>query len=391
MSIPRTVIALGIVSFFTDVSSEMIYPLLPVFLSEVLGAGALALGLIEGVAESTAAFLKVISGVWTDRISRRKPFIIAGYGLAGIVRPFIGLAQVWPAVLVLRFIDRIGKGVRTSPRDALIADVTPTAQRGTSYGFHRSMDHAGAVVGPLIATALMGLAGFQMRSVFLLAAVPAAIVMIIIFVYIREPKRADQPAEVQRGKIQPWSGLSKGYKRYLAILLLFTLGNSTDAFLLLRLSEAGVAVIGISALWALHHVVKMVTSYIFGRASDRFGYRLSIILGWLVYAAVYFGFGMVNHSTGLIIIFLAYGIYFGLTEPAEKALVSRLVPAELRGTAFGWYHGVIGLAALPASLLFGWLWRNYGTTAAFTCGAALALAAAVLLLAVPLNTDSQVS
>jgi len=386
--LPRTVIALGVVSFFTDFSSEMIYPLLPVFLSTVLGAGALALGVVEGVAESTAALLKVLSGVWTDKISRRKPFIVAGYGLAGLVRPLIGLAQAWPLVLALRFTDRIGKGLRTSPRDALIADVTNPAQRGAAYGLHRAMDHAGAVVGPLAATALMGLAGLPMRTVFLLAAVPAAVVMAVIFLSVKEHPRAAEPAEVQDKPRSTWRDLSVGYKRYLGILLLFTLGNSTDAFLLLRLSNAGVATVWIPALWAVHHAVKMLAAYLFGRVSDRLGYRRMIAVGWIVYALVYFGFAKVNSTAGLIAIFLGYGLYFGLTEPAEKALVSRLVPADLRGTAFGWYHGVIGLGALPASLLFGLVWHSFGAAAAFNLGAGLALAAAALLASLKLEVSN---
>jgi MFS family permease len=386
-SLPRTVIALGVVSFFTDFSSEMIYPLLPVFLSTVLGAGALALGVVEGVAESTAALLKVLSGVWTDKISRRKPFIVAGYGLAGLVRPLIGLAQVWPVVLALRFTDRIGKGLRTSPRDALIADVTVPAQRGAAYGLHRAMDHAGAVVGPLAATALMGLAGLPMRTVFLLAAIPAAVVMAVIFLSVKEQPRTDKPAEVQDKPRSTWRDLNAGYRRYLGILLLFTLGNSTDAFLLLRLSYAGVATVWIPTLWAVHHAVKMLAAWLFGRASDRLGYRRMIAVGWIVYALVYFGFAKVNSTAGLVAIFLAYGLYFGLTEPAEKALVSRLVPADLRGTAFGWYHGVIGLGALPASLLFGLLWRSFGAAAAFSLGAGLALTAAALLASLKLEVS----
>jgi MFS family permease len=377
--LPRTVIALGIVSFFTDFSSEMIYPLLPVFLSTVLGAGAIALGVIEGVAESTAALLKVVSGIWTDRASRRKPFILAGYGLSSVVRPLIGLARVWPVVLLFRFMDRVGKGVRTSPRDALIADVTAQEVRGTAYGFHRSMDHAGAVVGPLAAAGLLALAGVSLRHVFLLAAVPAAVVIAILFFAVREPAAQPRAAAQPLALWSQWRGLGRDFKVLLLALLVFTLGNSTDMFLLLRLSGAGVPAEWVAMLWALHHVVKMVATYWGGHLSDAWGRRRPVILGWAVYAAVYAAFATVHHTAGLVAVFLAYGVYFGLTEPAEKAWVADLVPRELRGTAFGYYHGTIGLAALPASALFGLLWYAFGASVAFLTGAALAAGACAIL------------
>jgi len=389
--LPRTVIALGVVSFFTDFSSEMIYPLLPLFLSSVLGAGAFALGLIEGVAESTASLVKIASGIWTDRVKRRKPFLVAGYGLAGAVRPLIGLAQVWPLVLLFRFADRVGKGLRSSPRDALIADVTVSEQRGAAYGLHRAMDHAGAVAGPLMAALLMSAAGFSIRTVFLCAAIPAAVVMIVLLFAVKDPPRSHEPVVSEVKTANPvkasWNDLGGGFKWYLATLLLFTLGNSTDAFLLLRLSDAGVPAVWTATLWALHHVVKMLATYYGGRFSDRIGYRRMIVWGWLVYAAVYAGFAAAGSAAGLIAVFLAYGIYFGLTEPAEKALVSRLAPASARGSAFGYYHGVIGLGALPASLLFGLIWKLWGAPVAFITGAGLALAAALLLTSIRLNEN----
>lgn len=383
MRLPRTVVALGFVSFFTDLSSEMIYPLLPVFLTSVLGAGAVALGIIEGLAESTAAFFKVASGVWTDRSRRRKPLIVEGYGLAGAARPLIGLAGSWPFVLAMRFLDRIGKGLRTSPRDALIADVTDARQTGMAYGFHRAMDHGGAVVGPLTAAGLLALEGVSMRHIFLLAAVPAAVVMVILWAWVREPDRRAAEFPPAPGLRTGWKDLGRNFRFLLLAILLFTLGNSTDAFLLLRLSDAGVPAAWIAVLWSLHHVVKMGATYLGGSLSDRVGRRRMILLGWGVYAAVYLGFALAASRSGLILVFLAYGIYFGLTEPAEKAWVVDLTPEALRGTAFGYYHGVIGFGALPASLLFGLLWHAWGASTAFLTGAALAAAAAaVLLLAV---------
>jgi len=417
-SLPRTVIALGVVSFFTDFSSEMIYPLLPVFLTTTLGAGAVALGVIEGIAESTASLLKVVSGAWTDRTRRRKPFLLAGYGLAGAARPLIGLAAAWPMVLGIRFLDRAGKGLRSAPRDALIADVTAGDRRGAAYGLHRAMDHAGAVAGPLAAAALLTGAGVALRDVFLLAVFPAAVVMLVLLLAVREkrleteaggkPLPADpapaattgaaasgRPAQETPdgrrpltetsagGRLGGWLGWGEFPARLRVLLLavfVFTLGNSTDAFLLLTMKDAGLSGASIALLWSLHHVVRMVATYFGGRSSDRAGHGTLLLLGWLFYACVYLAFGWVDSRPLLIAIFLAYGIYFGLTEPAEKAWVADLAPARLRGRAFGSYHFVVGLGALPASLLFGLLWTEFGRTAAFTAGAGFALLSAVLLL-----------
>ncbi len=378
--LPSTVVALGFVSLLTDLSSEMIYPLLPLFLTTVLAAGPAALGVVEGVAESTAALVKVVSGVWSDRLRRRKPLVVAGYALAGAVRPLIGLATGWLAVLGLRFADRVGKGVRTSPRDALIADVTPPAVRGRAYGLQRAMDHAGAVLGPLAAAALLTVAGVTLRHVFLLAAIPAAAVMIVLVAVVHEPQRAAPAAAALRPR-QDWRALGPQFHTVMAAVLVFTLGNSTDAFLLLRLSAAGVSAAGVAVVWSAFHVVKMAASYAGGRLSDRVGRRPLLAAGWLWYAAVYTGFAFAASRPALVALFLLYGLYYGLTEPVEKAWVSSLAPGRLRGTAFGVYHGVVGLAALPASVLFGLLWKLAGTTPAFLTGAGLALAAVAVLLA----------
>ena len=382
--LPRTVIALGLVSFFTDLSSEMIYPLLPVFLAGTLGAGAVAIGTIEGLAESTAAFLKVVSGRWTDRTRRRKPLVVSGYGLSGVARPLIGAAAVWPVVALLRFADRVGKGLRTSPRDALIADVTPFDRLGAAYGLHRAMDHAGAVAGPLVAAGLLLVPAMTLRGVFLLAAIPAVLVMIVLVVAVREPARlGERRATTRTSLASDWSAMGGDFRRLLLALLVFTLGNSTDAFLLLRLSEAGLAAGSIALLWAGHHVVKMAATYLGGRLSDRTGRRRLIVAGWVVYGAVYVAFAAVSSRAGLIVVFLAYGLYFGLTEPVERAWVAGLTVEQLRGSAFGFYHGTIGIAALPASLVFAGIYAAVGPAAAFATGAALAGMAIVLLLRVP--------
>ena len=376
-------IALGVVSFLTDLSSEMIYPLLPVFLVESLGAGAIALGTIEGVAESTAAVLKIASGWWTDRARRRKPLVVVGYGLSGALRPLIGLAASWPIVVALRFGDRIGKGLRTSPRDALIADVTPVERRGAAYGVHRAMDHAGAVAGPLVASALLLIPGFTLRRVFLLAAIPAVLVIIVLVLGVSEQERTDPPTSPPPALRDWWSSMGSPFRRLLVAVVVFTLGNSTDAFLLLRLSDAGFAVGWIAVLWSLHSAVKMVANLYGGQLSDRLGRRNLVAGGWIVYAGIYLGFGVVSSGPALVALFLGYGIYFGLTEPVERAWVAEIAPQEARGGAFGLYHGAMGLTALPASILFGVIYATVGASAAFGAGAALAVIATALLFRVP--------
>lgn len=382
--IPPTVVALGLASFLTDMSSEMIYPLLPVFLSTVLGAGALSLGIIEGVAETTASVLKLVSGIWTDRTARRKPFVLAGYGLAGLVRPLIGLAGSWIFVLAMRFLDRVGKGIPTSPRDALIADSVEPEHRGKAYGFHRSMDHAGAVAGPVIAAALLSLLGLPLRWVFLLAAIPAALVIGVLAFGIKDPpdlrKEESEVPLRTKGHLRELGGR---FQILLLALLLFTLGNSSDAFILLLLTQAGVPAAWVALLWALHHVVKMIATYIGGTLSDRVGRRPMILTGWIFYAAIYIGFACVHSTAAVIAVFLLYGIYYGLVEPTEKAWVADMAPKHLRGTAMGYYNATVGIGALPASILFGVVWNAWGAAFAFGFGALLAAAASGVLLLIP--------
>lgn len=379
-SLSRTILILGLVSFFTDISSEMIYPLLPLFLSNVLGASALAIGLIEGIAEATSSIVKIISGIWTDKTQKRKPFILGGYTIAGLSRPLIGLAQSWPTVLLLRFTDRVGKGLRSAPRDALIADVTHEDKRGAAYGFHRAMDHAGAVVGPLVASLLLKAYGVPLRTVFLIAGIPAFLGLLVLFFGIkdRKPLVAEQ-ASLPFSPIRDWGKLGKDFKYLLAAVLIFTLGNAADAFLLLRLSQSGLAEGWIAGLWAAHHIVKMASSFWGGRLSDKLGPRTLILAGWFLYSATYLAFGLLTSTPSLVIVFLIYGIHFGLIEPSERALISAKVPAHLRGSAFGYFYSITGIGALPASLLFGFLWQNWGPPSAFFAGSALSLFAALLL------------
>jgi len=371
----RNVLALAAVSFLTDVASEMTYPLLPLFLATVLHASATKVGLIEGAAESTAALLKLVSGWWSDRAARRKPLVVAGYSLASAIRPLIGVVQSAGQVLAVRVVDRIGKGIRTSPRDALIADSVDPAIRGRAFGFHRAADHAGAVVGPLIAFALLRWGGLELRTVFLLTIIPGILAVATLLWGVREAPRPPETRVVET--LDLGKPLDRRFWSFLGVLFLFTLGNSTDAFLLLRASQLGVAEAAIPILWAMLHVVKALSSTPGGALSDRLGRKPLLVAGWMLYAAVYFCLGRAGAEWHLWTLFAVYGVYFGLTEGVEKALVADLVPADRRGTAFGWYNLALGLGALPASLLFGWIWDRQGSAAAFSFGAALALAAAL--------------
>jgi MFS family permease len=293
-------------------------------------------------------------------------------------------------VLLLRFADRIGKGLRTSPRDALIADVTDANKRGAAYGFHRAMDHVGAVIGPLVAAALLEFAGLPLRWVFFLSSIPALAVVLVLWFGVREPPRP-RPERSPTPAQGTWTALGPGFRRLLAAVLLFTLGNSADAFLLLRLNEAGISAAGIAVLWAAHHSVKVAANYFGGSLSDRTGPRVMILAGWLVYAAIYLVFGWLDSAPWLAALFLSYGIYFGLVEPAERAWVASLVAPEFRGTAFGWYHCTVGLAALPASVLFGLIWHQFGAAVAFSVGAGLASVAAMLLPRAPQRSQPSLS
>jgi MFS family permease len=374
-SLGRNVIALSLVSLLTDVSSELIYPLLPIFLSTTLGASASFIGTIEGAAESVASLLKLGSGWWSDRTRHRKPLVVLGYVLATIARPLVAIAQSASHVLAIRLTDRIGKGIRTAPRDALISESVDPSIRGKAFGVHRSADHLGAVLGPLLAFLLLGMGGLPIRQVFWIAAIPGVLAVIVLVVGVKEIPRS-APAKAAPDLSLP---LDTSFWKFLAVVLLFTLGNSTDAFLLLRATQLGVPIALIPILWAMLHFVKAASSGPGGAMSDRVGRKPMIVAGWLLYAAVYFGFGVANASWQIWVLFAIYGVFFGLTEGVEKALVSDLVPPARRGTAFGWYHLTIGLAALPASLLFGIIWDRAGAMSAFMVGGALALIASLAM------------
>lgn len=378
----RNVLTLGGVSLLTDVASEMSYPLLPIFLTAVLGASATMLGAIEGVAESTASLLKLVSGWLSDRSAGRKPLVVLGYGLASLVKPLIGLARAPGQVMAIRVADRIGKGIRTSPRDALIADSVAPAIRGRAFGFHRAADNLGAVIGPLVAFALLRYGhGIDLRRVFLLTAIPAAASVALLVFGLREVPRRDVAAQAAGIRPEPRraGGLGARFWCLFAVLVVFTLGNSSDAFLLLRATRLGVAQALVPVLWALLNLVKALGNVPGGALSDRFGRRPLLAAGWTIYAAVYLGFGLAGAAWQVWALFAAYGLYFGATEGVEKALVADFVPADRRGAAFGFYNLALGIAALPASLLFGTLLDHAGPRTAFCFGAGMALLAAVAI------------
>jgi MFS family permease len=374
----RNVVLLGLTSLLNDVSSEIIYPLLPMFLTTVLGAGPAYIGVIEGIAESTASLVKLGSGWLSDRLGRRKGLVVAGYAIAAVSRPLIAIAAAPWQVLLIRFSDRTGKGMRTAPRDALLADSSAQPTWGRSFGFHRAMDHLGAVIGPLIAFGLIAIFAEGFRVVFALASIPGLVAVGVVGFGVREERGRRPPAvAAERLTLGP---LPRSLKAFLLVVLIFTLGNSTDAFLLLRAQTLGVAVRDLPLLWVVLHVVKSASSVPGGGLSDRIGRKRVIGLGWLLYCAVYVGFALADSALAIWLLFGVYGLFFGLTEGTEKALVADLVQPQDRGTAYGFYHLTVGIAALPASLIFGLLWDWSGPGLAFAVGAGLAGAAAVLFV-----------
>jgi len=400
-AIGPNVLMISLVSLFTDASSDMIYPLLPVFLSGLvpLSTAAVYVGLMEGIAETTASLLKIFSGRISDALGRRKLMVVIGYGLSTVFRPLIAVAVVVWQVIAFRFADRIGKGIRTTPRDALISYSVGPQVRGLAFGFHRAMDHFGAVTGPFIAAAILfaflgrgiWIHGEQiptpqemhaLRWLFGLALIPGLAAMIALIGKVREVQPT--PTEPTNGKFQEnlhtWRRLPNKFYLFVGIATLFALGNSSDLFLLLLAkTKFGLDMMSLLGLWIVLHLSKVVFSFLGGTLSDRLGRRPLIVTGWLVYALVYLGLAVVAQPWQFWSLLIIYGLYYGLTEGVEKALVADLAPAEYRGSAYGVYHGAVGLAALPASLLFGVFWKVLGAPVAFGIGAGLAGLAAVLL------------
>jgi MFS family permease len=384
--LPRNVKLLGWASLLNDVASEMIFPLLPQFLITFLGGNKFALGLIEGAADSTGSLVKLWSGSWSDRGGGRKPLVVLGYALAALVRPLCAVITLPWHLFAVRITDRIGKGIRTSPRDALIADSTEPEIRGRAFGFHRGMDHLGAAIGPLLAAAFLFAWPNALREMFFLTLVPGAVVVVLLIFGLREPQIKPPPAAAPRDAttgrgsvgftLRPFD---RRFRRYLLALIIFTLGNSSDAFLLVRAGELGVAVWLLPILWCVFHVVKSAGNMLGGRLVDRFGPRPMILLGWLYYAGIYLAFALAAAAWQIWAFFVAYAIFYAVTEPAEKTLVANLVPETHRGLAYGWFNCAVGIATLPASLVFGALYQGCGPLVAFGSGAGLALVAAIVL------------
>jgi MFS family permease len=387
--IPRPVRLLGWASLFTDAATEMIYPLLPVYLSRVLGASATSLGIIEGVAESVNSLLKIVSGWLSDRRSTRRPIVIVGYAVSSLARPLIALTSSWPQVLAIRALDRTGKGIRGAPRDAMLATHAAASTRGRIFGFHRAMDHTGAVVGPVVATLFLAFFPGQYRLLFALTAIPGALAVATLF-RVEEPSSASGYGAAGSAATQErqahFARLPKDLYLVLGIIFLFSLGSSADAFLLLRLADALGSATFLPLLWAAHHVVKASLSTWGGGLSDRLGRRSVIVIGWAIYSLVYLGFALVSNAVAFVALFLFYGIHFALAEGAEKALVADLTPPHRQGTAFGVYNGVLGVGMLVASIVFGVVYDQVSPAAAFIMGAALSAAAAVLLLVAPVSS-----
>lgn len=344
----------------------MIFPLLPIFLTSTLGATALVVGLIEGGADALASILKLVAGAWSDRVAKRKPLVTTGYALAAGSRALIAVAHVWPVVLLARLIDRTGKGIRSAPRDAMIADVTPAEDRGRAFGFQRALDHTGAVIGPLLATLL--LMRFQLRTVFLIAVIPGAIGVVLLLFGLREEPRAP------RTRARP--SIRGGATVRLIPIALFSLANSSDAYLILQAHAAGVTTAMLPLLWSAHHVIKSLFSTRAGALSDRMHRTTLLIAGWTSYAILYFIFPWSRSTSFFFVLFVLYAIPFTLTEGAERAWIVETIPAELRGRSFGYYYLTNGLCVLGGTALFGWLYESVSPYAAFYTGASLAIAAA---------------
>ncbi len=376
--LPRSVRLLGWVSLLTDAATEAVYPLLPVFITQVLGGPPVALGIVEGAADATSSILKVVAGRWSDRRGIRKPIVLLGYALSSLVRPFVAIATSWAHVFAIRVTDRVGKGLRSAPRDAMLATLSPPGERGRVFGYHWAMDHAGAAVGPLLATVFLFFAPDNYRLLFGLTIIPGALAVITL---LRVPETTAPPRvpEVPGVPEVPRVRFPVALRKYFVISSVFALGNSSDAFLLLQLSQSGVPLIGLTMLWSAQHAIKALITMRAGMLSDRVGRRTLIISGWVIYAIVYFGFAFSESMYALAGWFMIYSTYTAAVEGTEKALVADLTPEALHATAFGWHAAVQGVGALAAGIVFGLLWQSFGAPVAFMTGSALALVAAGLL------------
>lgn len=388
--LPRNVWAVGFTSFFMDISSEMVINILPLFLANVLGVQTSIIGLIEGIAEATASILKMFSGWLSDKLRSRKWLAVAGYGLSAISKPFFYLASSWGLIAGVRWADRIGKGIRTAPRDALVADSTTKETRGLAFGFNRAMDKAGAMLGLIIAAVVvwltqantLDLTKSTFQTIVLLSLIPAFLAVFSLIIGAKDVEVTGQRTAPQFSL----RSMGKPFNIFLVIVSIFTLGNSSDGFLVLRAQNLGISVTGILVMLAIYNLVITLVATPAGSLSDRIGRRRLIIGGWLLYALVYLGFALAKDAWQVWLLYVVYGLYFGMAFGTANAMVADLVPENLRGTAYGTYHTVIGLLAFPSSLIAGILWQGvgawggFGPSAPFFFGGALALLAALLMV-----------
>jgi MFS family permease len=382
--LPATVIAIGLVSFLNDMASEMVTPFIPILIATVLGAGPVILGLVEGAADAAASLLKLWAGRYSDlKHGRRKRLMVFGYALSNLARPLLGLVSSWGALLLLRSLDRAGKGLRTAPRDALLADSTHADIHGFAYGYHRAMDNAGALGGTLLAIAALSWMHWPVDEVILWSAVPGALVLLVLIFGVREPARVEAEREKIRAPdsamISSWSLLSSPMRRYLWVLVLFTFARASETFILLRGNELGMSLVQVLLLWATLNVSKSAASVPGGRMADKFGKGRMTIISWSGYALSFVLLGLVEHSSALWFVTVLYGLLIGLGEGSERALISLYADERERGTAFGWYHLAVGISAIPAGVLFGTVWHYWNAGDAFIFAGVLSLLSVLLL------------
>jgi len=378
----RNILTLGLVSLFTDMSTEMGYAIIPVFLKDVLKTSPLFIGLIEAIAESTASILKAFSGYISDRLKKRKILIFIGYTFSTVVKPLLAVSKVWWHVLGVRFCDRFGKGIRSAPRDALIAESAKPEYYGRSFGFHKALDNLGAVLGPAFAFVILSFSHQNYRLVFLLAFIPALIAIVLILFGVKDIiARSVQTFRFSFRELNP------EFKRFLIILIVFTLGNSSDAFLILRARDIGIAGRFIPLLWIAFNVSNFLSSYPAGAISDRIGRQKTIFIGFMIFCVSYAGLAFNRHPLMIWLLFVFYGLYYGFSEGNLKAFVADMIPPGIRGTAFGIYYTAVGLTLLPANLLMGLLWQKFGFRNALLVGSSLSLISGVMLLTM-LRTNS---
>lgn len=385
----RNTTVTGFVSLFMDISSEMIYPLVPLFLANVLGVNKSIIGLIEGIAESTASFLRVFSGWFSDRIQNRKWLMVAGYGISTLSRPIVALATGWHHVMGFRFVDRFGKGIRTAPRDAIVAESTDKAYLGRAFGYQRTMDTVGAAIGPALAFFLLGISSNDYRLVFWLSMIPGTIAVLLIIFFIAEKKKARIP-DAQRPKLT-FRQFDGRFKVFVLIVTLFAIGNSSDVFLILRAQQLGIPTVAIPIVYLMFNLVYALSSLPAGIAADRFGKKRIILAGLILFALIYYGFAVAETAAAIWALFGLYGIFMGLTEGVQKAYLATIIPSDFKATAFGIFNTAVGLAMFPASLVGGLLWDHVSPSATFYYGAVTAAISAVLFVVFILSEKIRIS